>query len=471
MMARNQFTGLAVALAATLGLVTGALAATPAAVPFQDTAYAILRDSIAMRTVAGYGKVPELARYLQQRFLNGGFNAQDVQLIPYGETMAMLVRYRGDGRSGKKPVLLSAHLDVVDALPEDWERDPYTLVAEDGFLFGRGVADNKFAVAVLSATFLRLRDEGFVPSRDLVLAFSGDEETLMETTQLLTHSYRDQIDADFALVADGGGGKLDETGKPVSFTVDSAEKTYASYTMTARNPGGHSSLPRKDNAINDLAQAITRISAYEFPVLHNELTRSYFAKSAPLVGGDIGAAMAAFAADPTDAGAVAVLRAQPGYVGSTGTTCVTTLLQGGHAENALPQSATATINCRIFPGVSVDATLDTLKSVAANDALEWAVLDKPVASDASPLRPDVFAAIARAVHAQYPGLPIVPHMASGASDSLHFRAAGIPSYTLSGIFLKASDEFAHGLNERVTAASLPGAMQMWYQLLKDLAGD
>jgi len=360
-------------------------------------------------------------------------------------------------------------MDVVEAFAKDWERDPFTLIEEDGFYFGRGVADNKFAIAVLTATFMRLKSENYTPSRDLILAFSGDEETLMATTNALSTTYRHLIDAEYALVADGGGGQLDQNGNAFSFTVDSAEKTYASFELTSRNPGGHSSLPREDNAINDLARALVKIDDFDFPVLHSELTRSYFRQSALLVGGEIGSAMAIFADDPTNKGAIKLLRSKPEYIGSTGTTCVTTKLEGGHAENALPQSATATINCRIFPGVGVENTLDTLKSVVGNSELEWKVLDSPLESDASPIRDDVFEAITKAVQAHYPALPIIPHMASGASDALYFRAAEIPSYTFSGIFIKSTDEFSHGLNERVPVATLPFALEMWYGLLKDLA--
>lgn len=204
--------------------------------------------------------------------------------------------------------------------------------------------------------------------------------------------------------------------------------------------------------------------------MYSDLTLSYFEKSAPLIGGDVGAAMARFAKNPKDKKAAATLRALPEYVGTTGTTCVTTMLKGGHAENALPQSATATVNCRIFPGVGVAKTLETLKGVVANDSLTWTILDNPTESDASPLREDVFGAVERAVHNRFADIPVIPHMASGASDSLHFRAAGIPSYTLTGIFMKAEDEFAHGLNERVPTDNIPGALKMWHDLVTDLAG-
>lgn len=442
-----------------------------APLPFFATAHTILKDSIAMRTVEGYGQVPRLAEYLADKFRQGGFDEQDIHLLPQGETTALIVRFRGDGRSGKKPILLSAHMDVVEANPDDWQRNPYELTEEDGFYFGRGTSDNKFGVATLSTTLLRLKAEGFVPSRDIILALSGDEETAMATTMLMAGEYKHLIDAEFALVADGGGGLLDEAGQPISFTVDSAEKTYATYQVTARNPGGHSSLPRTDNAIYDLVQALANLRDHDFAVRYNDLTLAYFRHTAPLVDKAIGDAMLTFADNPQDPQALAVLRAHPEFGGSTGTTCVATMLKGGHAENALPQSASATINCRIFPGISVEDTLAELKQVTNNAALEWQVLDAPKASDASPMREDVFTAIANAVHAKYPGLPIIPHMASGASDALHFRAAGIPSYTFTGIFIKSSDEFAHGLNERVPVETLPFALGMWHSILTELAGD
>lgn len=435
---------------------------------FQEKAIDMLRYSISVRTVEGYGLVPTLAQYYVAQFQDAGFAPEDIKLLPVGETAALVLRYKGDGSANKKPIMLSAHLDVVEALPEDWQRDPYTLIEENGYYFGRGVSDNKFGVTMLATTLMRLKAEKFIPSRDIILVLSGDEETLMASTIALSHKYRDLIDAEYALVADGGGGQLNEKGQATSFMVDSAEKTYASFTVTARNPGGHSSLPRKDNAIRDLADALSKIFAYPFPVQATELTRSYFSQTAPLVGGELGEAMTTFANDPANKKAIAILRSYPEYAGSTGTTCVPTLLTGGHAENALPQSATATINCRIFPGIGVKNTLTQLKKVVANDKLEWTVLDDPIESDASPVRKDVFAAIANGVHASYPGLPIIPHMASGASDAMHFRAVGIPSYTFSGIFIKASDEFAHGLNERVPVATVPVALKMWYSILKEL---
>ncbi|SVE36262.1 uncharacterized protein METZ01_LOCUS489116, partial [marine metagenome] len=238
-----------------------------------------------------------------------GFDSQDIHLLPMGRTAALVVRYPGDGSSGRKPILLSAHMDVVDALPEDWQRDPFTLIEENGYYFGRGASDNKFGMSVLVATLMRLKAEGFLPSRDLVLALSGDEESYMETTRQLATDYRHLTDAEFALIADGGGGHLDEvTGEAIAFSVDVAEKTYATFEMTARNAGGHSSLPRTDNAIKDLTLALTKIFNFEFPVEDSELTRSYFRQTALLLGGQLGQAMTRFSDNPADKEAVALLR-------------------------------------------------------------------------------------------------------------------------------------------------------------------
>jgi acetylornithine deacetylase/succinyl-diaminopimelate desuccinylase-like protein len=435
---------------------------------YQEKAVSMLKETVSMPTTENSGLIPELATYLINEFKSAGFDQKDIILLPMEETAALVIRYPGIPNSDKKPILLSAHMDVVEADPSDWERDPFTLIEENGFYFGRGSSDNKFAVSVLSATLMRMKAEGYTPNRDIILALSGDEETLQMTARTLTTKYHDLIDAEFALVADGGGGQLDENGQAFSFTVDTAEKTYATFEMTARNPGGHSSLPRKDNAIHDLTNALNKIFDFKFPIQSTELTQSYFSQTAPLVGGKVGNAMSRFSVNPKDQDAIAVLQNLPEYAGSLGTTCVPTMLSGGHAENALPQSATATINCRIFPGVGVEKTLQTLQQVVANNNLDWKVLDAPMESDASPIRTDVFKAIENGVHASYPNIPIIPHMASGASDALFFRAAGIPSYTFSGIFMKSSDEFAHGLNERVPVATLPVAMKMWHSILTEL---
>ena len=443
--------------------------------PFQQKSLEVYRNIIGYRTAAGHGQVPAMAEYLAERFRQGGFPAADVHLIRFTmrtgeETAELIVRYRGDGSSGQRPILLLAHMDIVDALPEDWERDPFTLIEEDGYFFGRGSLDNKFGVAGLTGTFLRLKAEGFVPTRDLIIAFTGDEETGMESARRMVTVHRHLTDAEFALNDDGGGGQLDAPGKPVAYFLQSAEKTYATFELTVTNPGGHSSTPRTDNAIYDLAAVLKRIEAHRFPVMTTEATRLYLREMSKVTAGAVGQAMGRLAADSTDAGAAEVLWHQPEVVGITRTTCVATMLRAGHAENALPQSATATVNCRIFPGVEVSEVAATLREVAGLEGLEVATLDEPMASPASPLREDVVAAVTEAVHARYPGTPVIPYMAPYGTDGKEIRAGGIPTYGVMGLFIKDSDQFAHGLNERVPVEQFFGALEHWKVLLTQLAG-
>ena len=455
-------------LAALLALATAfpCGAATPDA--NEARAREILGKLISYKTSAGFGQVPAMANYLASQFRAAGFPEADIHILPLGETASMVVRYRGDA-SGGKPILLMAHMDVVTAKPEDWQRDPFTLIEENGYFYGRGTYDVKDGVATLTSTFLRLKKEGFVPARDLVILFSGDEETQMATVQDLVKSHRDLIDAEFALNSDGGGGTLAEDGHPLVYSLQTAEKTYASFDLTVRNPGGHSSLPRADNAIYELADALKRLQAYRFPVMWNDTTLASFAASGEVTPGKVGDAMRAFARNPKDATAAEVLAASPADVGKTRTTCVATMLRGGHADNALPQSATATVNCRIFPGVAVTTVEQTLKDVVGRN-VEVTTLGSPTASDASPLRPDVMAAVTKAVHARHPGVPIVPAQESGATDGLYLRAAGIPTYGVGEMFIKDSDAFAHGLNERVPVQGFYDGLEHWYVLVKELAG-
>jgi acetylornithine deacetylase/succinyl-diaminopimelate desuccinylase-like protein len=389
--------------------------------------------------------------------------------LPEGETAALVVRYRGSGEGGK-PILLLAHMDVVTAKPEDWERDPFKLVEENGFFFGRGTSDVKSQIALLTTTFLRLKREHFVPTRDLIIVFTGDEETSADTAKALVTKHRALIDAEYALNSDAGGGDLDdETGKPLTYEVQGAEKSYASFTFTARNPGGHSSAPTPDNAIYELADALKSLQGYAFPVQWNDWTIGSMKVSAPATQGELGQAMAKFVAHPGDADAAAVIAKYPHVVGRIRTTCVATKLQGGHAENALPQSATATVNCRIFPGTSVDAVRSTLQQLAGPKIAVEAI-GQPTVGPASPVRADVQAAVAKAVHVNYPGVPIVPAQSSGASDGTYFRAAGIPTYGVGSTFMKESDSFSHGLNERIPVAAFYAGLDHWYVLIKALAG-
>lgn len=440
---------------------------------YQRQALEIYRTLIGYRSAAGHGQVPAVAEYLAQQFRSGGFAAADVHVLPLqsddGEALASLVvRYRGDGSSGQRPVLLVAHMDVVEALPEDWERDPFTLVEEDGYFFGRGSLDDKFGVTTLTSTFLRLRRAGFVPTRDFIIAFTGDEETGMQTTRSLVSTHRALTDAEFALNADGGGGQLDATGKPLQYSVQTAEKTYATFEVTIRNQGGHSSAPRKDNAIYELGSVLARIEQHQFPLRVSETTRRFFRNAAEQTEGAVGEAMARLAADPKDAEAAAVLAEVPSLLGLTRTTCVATMLKAGHAENALPQSATATINCRIFPGESVAATAETLKTVAAQPEVQVVTLNEPTESLESPVREDVIAAIRAGVERIHPGTPITPYMAPYGTDGMHIRSAGIPTYGVMSLFIQPQEVFAHGLNERVPVRAFFDGLEFWHAVLTHL---
>jgi acetylornithine deacetylase/succinyl-diaminopimelate desuccinylase-like protein len=447
----------------TPALLIATLPAHAATTTPSSDALDLLAKSISYRTVEGQGQVPAYARFLAGRLEAGGIPSADIAVTPMGETATLVARYRGTG--AKRPLVISAHMDVVEARAADWERDPFTPVIENGFLFGRGADDNKFDVAMIVTTILRLKAEGFRPARDIILAFSGDEETDMLTTRALAKQFPD---AEFVLNGDGGGGKLDANGKPLVYDLQAGEKTYADFEFTFTNPGGHSSRPSGDNAIAQLARAIVRIAAYRFPPQRNELTRASLTATGQRTPGPVGEAMLRFA-ETGDAKAAAELAKHADTVGQIGTTCVPTMLRGGHAHNALPQSATVSVNCRIFPGVSVESVRDRLVEVIADPQVKVTVLGDPSASDASPLRADIVAAVTKAVHARAPGLPIVPSMSAGATDSLHFRAAGIPSYGVSALFMRSEDAFAHGLNERVPLAAIDGALVQWHSLLTELA--
>jgi acetylornithine deacetylase/succinyl-diaminopimelate desuccinylase-like protein len=431
-----------------------------------EQALDVLRKSISFRTVKDAGQVPAYAAYLRDVLVAAGFTAEDIVIEPAGTTAIMIARYRGTDPE-KKPIVVNGHMDVVEARPQDWQRDPFTAVVDSGYVFGRGSVDNKFDISMVTVTLAHLKRSGWEPKRDILLALTGDEETEMASTKMLAQRIKN---AELVLNADAGGGLLSDEGKPIVYAIQAAEKVYADFTLTVTDEGGHSSRPGKTNAINELAQALERIARYEFPALQNPITRAYFQATAAKEAGPIGEAMKRFVADPTDAEAIATLSAEREYIGHVRTTCVATQIEGGHAPNALPQAATANINCRIFPGTPVASVQQTLATVIGNNRVQITQADAgAVESDASPLRPDVIAAVTKAVRTAYADVPIVPNMSPGATDSMHFRALGIPSYGVSGLFMKASDDFSHGLNERVPVAAIDGALVHWETVLKALA--
>lgn len=434
----------------------------------------IYEKVISFRTAEGHKQVPAMVDYLTGQLKAAGFSDEDIQITNYdsdGEhTQGLMVFYRAEGEPARKPIVLLGHMDVVDALPEDWERPPFTLTEEDGYFFGRGTIDNKYGIMNLTATFIRLKKEGWTPDRDLVLVFSGDEETGMVSTRAQAEYVAEHIDPEFVLNSDAGGGVLAADGAPLFYAVQGAEKTYATFELTIANPGGHSSRPRADNAIYDLADALKKIEAYKFPVQHSDLTLAYFKAAGEVTPGELGEAMRAFAENPKDKKAIEVLRADPETVGTTGTTCVATMLRAGHAENALPQSATATVNCRIFPGVGAASVEAKLKEIVDNDAVQFELLTDVTESPASVLRPDVLAAIEKSLAARGVDAPIVPYMESGGTDGMHYRTKGYDTVAISGAWSKPSDMFAHGLNERLAVDQFYAGLDHWYVILKELAG-
>lgn len=435
---------------------------------YQAEARDIYAKVVGFRTAQGQQQVPALVAYLMEVLKAGGVPESDIAVLPKGETMALLVRLPGKTR--EPAILFSAHMDVVDARPEEWTRDPYTLIEEDGNFYGRGTMDNKAGVVALVSTILRFKAGGLHPQRDLVFAFVGDEETSMETTRLIAaHPW--VRGAEFAINTDAGGGILDdESGKPLIYLVQGAEKTFATFEVTVTNPGGHSSRPRSDNAIYQLAHALERIEGYSFPVMSNDLSRAYLGAVGQAQPGPVGEALRAFAADPNDAAAAAVLAKSPEFVGTTRTTCVATMVQAGHAENALPQTASAAVNCRIFPGIAVETVREALVAAIGDPEVKVVTRGTPEASPVSEMRPDVMAAISKAVHAKHPGVAIVPYLESGGTDGKVYRTAGIPTYASSGLFSKPSEMLAHGLNERLPVASFYEGLDQVFQLAVDLGG-
>jgi carboxypeptidase PM20D1 len=440
--------------------------------PDQLQARQMFAKVVEYRTSQGQGQVPAMVDYLEGVLSDGGVAADNIAKLPKGETVGMLVRIPGADAKAK-PVLFSAHMDVVDARPEDWKRDPYKLIEEDGYFFGRGTIDNKAGVVALMSTILRLQKAGVKPRRTLVFAFVGDEETSLDeaegtTRQIAAHPW--VKGSEFAINTDAGGGILGPDGKPIIYLVQGAEKTYATFELTATNAGGHSSRPRADNAIYDLAKAVTRIGEYRFPVMSNDLTRAYLGAVGKVTPGPEGDALRRFAANPNDSAAADAIWGDAEFVGTTRTTCVATMLNAGHAENALPQKATATVNCRIFPGVSVDDVRQQLGKVVADPKIEVKTVGAPVASPVSELRPDIERAIAQSIRKRYPGVALSPYLESGGTDGLVYRSVGIPTWASSGVFIKPGEMFAHGLDERIPVKSFYDGLEHIHDLALALGG-
>src|SRR5437016_11647566 len=399
--------------------------------PSADRALArdILRELVEINTTDSLGNTPRAARAMARRLVAAGFPAADVRVLigPDAKHGNLVARYRGTGTGGR-PIIGFAHLDVVPARRADWSVDPFTFLEQDGYFYGRGTTDDKVGDAILVADFIRLKRAGFKPRRDLIIVLTGDEETAGSCIGWLVNKHRDLIDAEFALNTDAGGGVLRD-GRRVMFAVQASEKVYATYALEATDKGGHSSLPRPaDNPVYRLAPLLGRLPAYQFPLKLNEVSRAFFERSAAIDTGRLADDERGVLKDPPDSAAVARLSAVPFYNSKLRTTCVATMMEAGHAENALPQSARATVNCRILPGEPAAEVTATLERLAADDRIALRTVYAPIPSGPSPLTPAIMGPIERLVAEQFPNVPIVPVMEAGATDGLFLRNAGIPTH-------------------------------------------
>lgn len=449
-------------------LLALALAAAPLAAQRTDATKAlerdILRQLVEINTSDSAGHTREAAEAMQKRLVDAGMPSADVQVLGHAPRYQNLVaRYRGRN-PGAKPILLMAHLDVVDARKEDWTFDPYQFRELDGYYYGRGTSDDKGGAAMLVASFIRYRQEGFVPDRDIVIALTSDEETDGNAIQWLVAKQRPLVDAEFALNADAGGGEIRD-GKFIAFSVQTAEKVYVTFQLEVRNAGGHSSVPAADNAIYRLSDGLARLSKFAFPVRLNETTKAYFEGKArsqpPAVAADMRAV-----SRTGDAAAAKRLSEVPFYNSVLRTTCVATRLFAGHADNALPQVARATVNCRILPDEPVDSVERRLERVVADTAIHFSRIQVAPPSPASPLRSDIMGPVGLLVQKMWPGAAVVPEMSTGATDGAYTRNGGIPTYGVLGVFERIDDVREHGRDERIRVRSFHDAAEFWYQLVK-----
>ena len=445
---------------------------------WQAKTRAIYETSVEIPTVAGRNQMQKQADYLAGELKAAGFAAEDIKIIPYeGEpgdkTVALIARWRAE-KPTAKPIMLMAHMDVVEAKRADWKQDPFEFSERDGYFYGRGSYDNKAGMVGLVTSLLKLKEAGWKPKRDLILFFTSDEETGGRGARLGATEWRSLIDSEYALNSDGGGGAFLANGSSLGFGLQTAEKTFQTFHFTVRNKGGHSSRPRPDNAIYELATALKKLEAYRFQPMLNETTRGYFALRARQEGDSaLGKAIRAWLANEQDGAAADAIEASELEVGLTRTRCVATELTAGHADNALPQMARATVNCRIMPGISPDTIEAELKRIVG--AGVEVTKDPNYVGRATPVTPqraDVAKAYQDAVTAlNGKGVPVAPYMSAGATDGAFFREVGIPVYGMDGSWvISPEDERAHGLDERMPVRAVYDNVLFWEMVLKALAG-
>lgn len=435
----------------------------------QKPFFALYKELVETNTVVNEGSCTQAADQVAARMRAAGFTDGEITMfsVPEHPKDGGLVAVLKGSDPAAKPMLLLGHLDVVAAKREDWERDPFKLIEEGGYYYGRGTIDDKAQAAIWADTLIRFKQSGFKPRRDIKLALTCGEETTFawNGAEWLAKNRPELVAAEFAF-NEGGGGRYDENGKRQLLSLQVGEKAAQNYTFVATNPGGHSSQPTPDNAIYELADAVERVRAYSFPVKFNDTTRAFFTKMAAAVPADTGAAMRKLLADPNDAAAAAVVSRDKAANSTLRTTCVATLLAAGHAENALPQRATANVNCRIFPGESVDGTLAKLQELAgpkvkvtANQPVR--PTGKPVPLDAKIVKP-----IEALAAKHFPGVPVLPTMSTGATDGIFLGAIGIPVYGVPGTFVEPNMSGVHGLNERIRIDSLYDSRDYLFELVK-----
>ncbi len=453
----------------TLAFISGAVSTAGAQsrqlTQWEQVARDLLAELVGYQTSQSGGEMTKAAEAMAARVRAAGFPASDVVVVESAPNKGnLIVRLRGRS-SNKKPILLLSHHDVVEAKPEDWTLPPFEFIERDGNFYGRGVADDKDEGAIHLALIMRMKAEGYVPDRDIIVALTADEEGGPDNGVVwLLQNRRDLVDAEFVF-NEGGGGQLRD-GAKVANAVQASEKKYLDFTLEVTNPGGHSSRPVRDNAITHLSAALVGIGAFDFPVRLNEVTRAYFSRTAALVDPALGAAMRAVVANERDTAAIRTLSADPGYNSALRTSCVATRLDAGHANNALPQRARANVNCRILPDESAAEVQRTLERVIGNPKVSVTPVDQAKDSPPSPLTPDLMKQIERVTAEMWPGVPVIPTMSTGATDGLYFRNAGIPVYGVSGLFY--GDSGAHGMNERVSAQAFYEGLEFMYRLVKSL---
>jgi acetylornithine deacetylase/succinyl-diaminopimelate desuccinylase-like protein len=478
-MMRNMF-GILLAFGATAAVAATDPRTVPTQLPpeWQAKTREVYKQAIEIPSVHHRGETHRVAELLAGQFRSAGIPEADIHIMPYealpgDKTVALIVRWRSP-HATKKPILVLGHMDVVEAKREDWKFDPFVFREEGGYFYGRGTSDMKNGDVATTMAAVKLMSERFKPDRDIIFFYSGDEETNGKGATLGSTQWRNLTDAEFGLNADGGCASYDQNFRPLGCGISIAEKTFQTYFFTTHNPGGHSSRPRPDNAIYDLADAIEKLRTHRFQPMLNAANRGYFEERARQEGNSaLGAAIRRWLANPNDGAAADIVEASPIDLGLTRTRCVATMLKGGHADNALPQSATATVNCRIFPGVQpkdVQAELQTMAGPNVEITPDPGFIGQP--TPASPLRPEVLAAVTQAIqHFHGPQMRVFPVMSAGASDGSFFRAQGMPVYDIDGSWgISPLDDRAHGLDERLPVRAMYDDVLYWEMIFKALAG-